>query len=254
MAAARGGTRKAPIDKALIAAKGLLDLGWGWRAVTEATGIQKDRLRRRLNEAGMLDQNPTPRRGGLITARKAGAEKAYKHMDLLIGGGSSVGGERPPGASPLNRPSAPRDTSTVRGGGHDAQGRARNGIPGAVRRARPAGEPLGHAAPLGNGRLQASDADDVPGESLLCSFVPHLRGKRVSGHINKVLFDELLSRGHSHAKGTTEVSNECAKRQLRSWGFVERQTVRFYGKVMVTYVLDLQASPRVDPVSRHPSL
>lgn len=28
--------------------------------MSEATGIQKDTLRRRLNEAGMLAQNPTP--------------------------------------------------------------------------------------------------------------------------------------------------------------------------------------------------
>ena len=55
-----GRPRKATADKALIAAKGLLDQGWGWRAVSEATGIQKDTLRRRLNEAGMLAQNPPP--------------------------------------------------------------------------------------------------------------------------------------------------------------------------------------------------
>ena len=101
---------------------------------------------------------------------------------------------------------------------------------------------------------QASGADDVPGESLFCSFVPHLRGKRVSGHINKVLFDELFARGHAQVKVTTEVSNEGANRQLRSWGFVERQTFRFYGKDMVTYVLDLASCPRVEPVSRHPSI
>ena len=55
-----GRPRKATADKALLAAKGLLEQGWGWRAVSEATGIQKDTLRRRLNEAGMLAQNPTP--------------------------------------------------------------------------------------------------------------------------------------------------------------------------------------------------
>lgn len=55
-----GRPRKATADKALLAAKGLLDQGWGWRAVAEATGIQKDTLRRRLREAGMLAQNPTP--------------------------------------------------------------------------------------------------------------------------------------------------------------------------------------------------
>lgn len=55
-----GRPRKATADKALLAAKGLLDQGWGWRAVAEATGIQKDTLRRRLREAGMLAQNPAP--------------------------------------------------------------------------------------------------------------------------------------------------------------------------------------------------
>lgn len=54
-----GRPRKATADKALVAAKGLLDQGWGWRAVAEATGIQKDTLRRRLRDAGMLAQNPT---------------------------------------------------------------------------------------------------------------------------------------------------------------------------------------------------
>lgn len=53
-----GRPRKATADKALVAAKGLLEQGWGWRAVAEATGIQKDTLRRRLKEAGMLAQNP----------------------------------------------------------------------------------------------------------------------------------------------------------------------------------------------------
>ena len=51
-------TRKATADKALLAAKGLLEPGWAWLAASEATGIQKDTLRRRLNEAGMLAQNP----------------------------------------------------------------------------------------------------------------------------------------------------------------------------------------------------
>ena len=55
-----GRPRKDTSDKALVAAKALLDQGWGWRAVAEATGIQKDTLRRRLRDAGMLAQNPTP--------------------------------------------------------------------------------------------------------------------------------------------------------------------------------------------------
>jgi len=99
-----------------------------------------------------------------------------------------------------------------------------------------------------------SGADDVPAESLFCSFVPDLRGKRVSGHINKVLFDELLARGRTQVKVTTEVDNEGANRQLTSWGFQGRGTFRFYGKDMVTYVLDLTTSPRVEAVSRHPTV
>lgn len=54
-----GRPRKPTADKALVVAKSLLDQGWGWRAVAEATGIQKDTLRRRLREAGMLAQNPS---------------------------------------------------------------------------------------------------------------------------------------------------------------------------------------------------
>ena len=99
-----------------------------------------------------------------------------------------------------------------------------------------------------------SGADDIPGESLFCSFVPDLRGKRVSGHINKVLFDELLARGHRAVKISTEVDNDGANRQLQSWGFAEAARFRFYGKDMVTYALDLTASPRVEPVSRHPAV
>jgi len=100
----------------------------------------------------------------------------------------------------------------------------------------------------------ASGAEDVPGESLFCSFVPDLRGKRVSGHINKVLFDELRARGHELVKITTETDNEGANRQLLSWGFEPRGTFRFYGKEMVTYVLDLVRSPRVEATSRHPAI
>jgi hypothetical protein len=94
----------------------------------------------------------------------------------------------------------------------------------------------------------------VKAESLFCSFEPDLRGKRVSGHINKVLFDELLARGHGAVKITTETDNEGANRQLQSWGFVDCGRFTFYGKEMVTYVLDLEASPRVEPVSRHPTI
>ena len=130
--------------------------------------------------------------------------------------------------------------------------------------------PLGAAATLGLARkptvaiklaetakyFAVSDDDDlqVPAESLFCSFTPKLRGKRVSGHINKVLFDDLAARGHSHVKITTEIDNEGANRQLKSWGFEDRGRFRFYGKDMVTYVLDLAASERVSPRLSHPTV
>ncbi|MEC7947625.1 MAG: hypothetical protein VX265_08655, partial [Myxococcota bacterium] len=51
---------------------------------------------------------------------------------------------------------------------------------------------------------EVSSAVDLPAtaraESLFCSFEPGLRGKRVAGAINKVLFDDLLSRGHRYVK------------------------------------------------------
>lgn len=96
--------------------------------------------------------------------------------------------------------------------------------------------------------------EDIPGESLFCSFEPDLRGKRVSGHINKVLFDELLARGHHRVKITSEADNEGSARQLGSWGFTVDKRFHFYGKEMLRYVLDLKASPRVEPVSRHPAV
>ncbi len=101
--------------------------------------------------------------------------------------------------------------------------------------------------------FDASGAD-VKAESLFCSFVPNLRGKRVSGHINKVLFDDMLARGIQAVKITTETNNEGANRQLLSWGFESRGTFTFYGKEMVTYVLELARSPRVEPVMRHPAV
>ena len=58
-----GRPRKATADRALVVAKDLLDKGMGWRSVSEATGIQKDTLRRRLRAAGMLSQNPPPGEG-----------------------------------------------------------------------------------------------------------------------------------------------------------------------------------------------
>lgn len=106
-----------------------------------------------------------------------------------------------------------------------------------------------------------SGASSVPGlppgpvpESLFCTFVPELRGKRVAGLANKLLFDELLSRGHTHVKVTTDASNAAAARQLASWGFVELGGFEFYGKPMRAWLLDLEACPRVEPVGRHPML
>lgn len=96
--------------------------------------------------------------------------------------------------------------------------------------------------------FQRSDpAGDVRAESLFCSVDGDLRGRRVAGHLNKVLFDGLAADGVGHVKITTETDNEGANRQLRSWGFEDRGTFRFYGKEMVTYVLDLAASTRVEP-------
>ncbi len=106
------------------------------------------------------------------------------------------------------------------------------------------------ATPLYFARSRAADAaDDLP-ESLFCCFDPLFRGTRISGLINKVLFDELAYRGHTHLKITTETGNEGANRQLASWGFAPRGEFRFYGKPMRVWVLDLAASPRVEPVRR----
>ena len=107
--------------------------------------------------------------------------------------------------------------------------------------------------------LQTARYTDTSGganmaESLFCSFEPHLRGRRISGHINKVLFDELLARGHQRVKITTEVDNKGANRQLTSWGFEDSARFEFYGKRMVRYELDLVESPRVEARSRHPAV
>ena len=95
--------------------------------------------------------------------------------------------------------------------------------------------------------------ENIP-ESLFCSFTKELRGKRISGHINKVLFDELLARGHERVKITTEVDNVGADRQLTSWGFEDQGRFRFYGKDMVLYILNLRSSDRVEAISRHPAV
>ena len=92
-------------------------------------------------------------------------------------------------------------------------------------------------------------AEDIPAESMFCSFEPELRGRRVSGLINKLLFDELAARGHRYVKITTEADNRGAVRQLTSWGFEQLGEFQFYGKQMVTWRLDLHASERVSSPS-----
>ena len=85
----------------------------------------------------------------------------------------------------------------------------------------------------------------IKAESLFCSFTPATRGKRISGHINKVLFDTLAALGHSRIKITTETDNVGANRQLKSWGFVDGGQFEFYGKEMVCYILNFEDSDRV---------
>jgi len=105
---------------------------------------------------------------------------------------------------------------------------------------------------LGTSGYSEVSGSEGMAESLFCSFEPALRGKRVSGHINKVLFDELLARGHESVGVTTEVDNAGANRQLQSWGFVDSARFQFYGKPMVLYILDLNASDRVEPKRHYP--
>jgi hypothetical protein len=102
-------------------------------------------------------------------------------------------------------------------------------------------------------RADAGIGDDVVAESMFCSFEPELRGLRVSGLINKVLFDELAGMGHRSLKITTEVANLGAVRQLTSWGFERLGEFDFYGKRMLVWRLDLVNNERVEPVRRHPA-
>ena len=98
--------------------------------------------------------------------------------------------------------------------------------------------------------FQASSKElgqEIKAESMFCSFTPQTRGKRISGHINKVLFETLLARGHQYIKITTETDNVGANRQLKSWGFQNQGTFHFYGKEMVCYTLNLRTSPRLTP-------
>ena len=100
-------------------------------------------------------------------------------------------------------------------------------------------------------KISTEGVEDIPGESLFCSFEPQLRGRRIAGHINKVLFDELLARGHEQVKISTETDNQGANRQLQSWGFEVIHRFRFYGKDMLTYALNLKESDRVEARSLH---
>lgn len=96
------------------------------------------------------------------------------------------------------------------------------------------------------GKSNVTGTEDIVAESMFCSFEPELRGKRISGLINKLLFDELAQRGAESVKITTDSDNTGAARQLMSWGFERAGEFRFYRKPMVTWVLDLQACPRIN--------
>lgn len=100
------------------------------------------------------------------------------------------------------------------------------------------------------GKSKLPGLEEVKAESMFCSFEKELRGKRISGLINKVLFDEFAVRGHKYIKITTEADNAGALRQLTTWGFEQRGRFRFYGKEMIAWRLDLENSERVQPVSR----
>jgi len=95
-------------------------------------------------------------------------------------------------------------------------------------------------------RSDVGGAGAIPAESMFCSFEPELRGRRISGLINKILFDEIAARGERQVKITTEADNDGAIRQLSSWGFERLGCFRFYGKEMITWRLDLLACERVD--------
>ncbi|MBL8619328.1 MAG: GNAT family N-acetyltransferase [Deltaproteobacteria bacterium] len=103
-------------------------------------------------------------------------------------------------------------------------------------------------------QVSAVDGAEVQAESLFCTVEPELRGQKVAGLLNLVLFEELLSRGYPAIKVTTELANTAARRQLRSWGFAERGQFSFYGKEMVVTTLPLAGHPRLRARGRHPML
>ncbi len=88
--------------------------------------------------------------------------------------------------------------------------------------------------------------ENVTGESMFCAFEKRFRGKRISGLINQVLFNELANRGHKSIKITTEIDNKGAIRQLESWGFERVGTFKFYGKTHMAWKLDFSTSGRVN--------
>lgn len=99
-------------------------------------------------------------------------------------------------------------------------------------------------------RSAPAGVEGVTAESMFCSFEPELRGRRISGLINKLLFDELAARGHDHVKVTTEADNAGAVRQLSSWGFEQVGRFTFYGKEMIVWVLDLTTCERIQRPAR----
>ena len=119
-------------------------------------------------------------------------------------------------------------------------------LPGVLRRPSLAGQLLQSGSYFSRTRV----GGDVTAESMFCSFEPELRGRRVAGLINKVLFDELAALGHRYLKITTEIDNLGAVRQLTSWGFERLDEFDFYGKRMLVWRLDLQESDRVEPIRR----
>ncbi|MCB9489744.1 MAG: hypothetical protein H6684_13510 [Deltaproteobacteria bacterium] len=88
-------------------------------------------------------------------------------------------------------------------------------------------------------------------ESFFCYIQEEWRGTRISGLMNKFLFDELLFRGFQRVKITTEADNDGALRQLDSWGFEPVGEFEFYAKKMTTHLLELHICSRVQPVRRH---
>ena len=109
----------------------------------------------------------------------------------------------------------------------------------------PSALPLLLATPFYFRRSDPDNLGEPAGESLFCSFAPELRGKRISGHINKVLFEALHGRGLRYIKITAEADNRAALRQLEHWGFVIRRRFNFYGKEMLTLITDADSNPRI---------